>query len=361
MAQPQGQEGHDDALYIIGALMVLWILASVFLGDYVAAAEVWLLRFWVEAARLVWHSPRLDAIHVTFLAYAPSEWNSARISALSSLVRWWACPIMGGILAWYAWNAIRKNPAKRHRRIFDMHRLAASQAVLWPWISPALNLDVLNEPLDTGKYRMALTELEFVRRYRLLETEDQLTLNEMKTERLFATQLGRLWEGPGRLHRHERALFACFAAQICGDRDGCLDGLRALTVGYATTGQVDSQPVAALLEKYADDARVSAVVMQHAYVSTVLCGVLESARRFGKIPPVFFLWLRLYDRPLWYALQRVGSNTPFPEAAGVYSHYIAEKVAEHAIEVPFVKPAMLALVKELKTVKLPRKPQTFSY
>jgi intracellular multiplication protein IcmP len=350
MAQQQQQE-NNDILYVIGALFIVVLVAKYFFGEAVLHAHLWLRQMWVNLAMLVWDTPRLEAVHTTFSAYAPSEWDSARVSALSRLVSWWAFPILGGVLAFYGWRVIQNNPAGKYKRVYTTDSLARSQTSLWPWMLPALDKDAIHSPINEGPYAMGMTEMEFCRHYRLLESTERLTLNDMKTEKLFASQLGRLWEGHGQLRRHERALYACFIAQLCGNREACLDGLRDLTFSMSQ-GKLDTTKTDALLQKYRHDKRVRQVTSKHAYVSTVMSAVLERARLMGKIPPVFFLWLRAYDRALWYTLQSAGRNTPFTEAGGVYSHYMAEIIARHPIEYPFVKPAVDGLKEELKKIKI---------
>lgn len=354
MSQNQQPQDHNDILWVLGAIIVLLILAKVFFGDYVLMVHLWLRKMWVDLILMFHSTPQLDTIRTNFDSYELSEWNTANLGPLSRLVRWVAFPILGAILGVYGWKVIGRNPASKFKRTFDMKRLAQVESSQWPWMLPVLDKDLINAPLDQGPYAMAMTELEFARYYRLLESEDKLSINTRQTEKLFATQLGRLWEGPRRLRSHERALYGCFIAQICGDRASCLKGLEILTRSSAA-GQLDTAFCDELLEKHKDDRRVRAVVRRHAYVSTVMMGVLSKtggARRLGKLSPSFMLWLRPNDRALWYTIQSLDRRTPFPEAAGVYAHYQAEVVAGQPLEFPFVKPAVEGLKVELEKVKL---------
>lgn len=351
MPQNQQNQDNNDVLYVLAFLLILLLVAKFFFGDAMLEAHLWLRKMWLDVMMLVSHNPALTAAHTAVDAYELNEWTGPRLTQLSKLVRWVAYPILGGILAVYGWKVIGRNPSGKYRRVFDMKKLATAESSQWPWMLPVLDKDLINAPIDKGPYAMAMTEVEFARHYRLLESVDRLTINKLHAQKLFATQLGRLWEGPRRLRTHERALYAAFIAQICGDRTACLNALDILTRS-ASAGALDTTLTDELLAKYKDDKRVRLVVRRHAYVSTVMMAVLAKARRLGKISPSFMVWLRTTDRGLWYTIHSLDRRTPFPEAAGVYSHYQAELIATHAIEYPFVGEAVEGLVHELEKVKL---------
>lgn len=351
MAQNQQNQDNNDILYVLVFILILLLLAKFFLGDAMLTAHLWMRKMWIDLMMMFSSSPRLAGAHTAIEAYEHSEWTGPRLTALSNIVRWVAFPILGGILAVYGWRVIGRNPANKFKRVFDMKQLAKAESSQWPWMLPILDKDLIHAPIDKGPYAMAMTEVEFARHYRLLESVDRLTINKLHAQKLFATQLGRLWEGPRRLRTHERVLYSAFIAQICGDRESCLKALDILTRS-ASVGDLDTKLCDELLVKYRDDKRVRLVVRRHAYVSTVMMAILSKARRLGKISPSFMLWLRTTDRGLWYTIHSLDRRTPFPEGAGVYAHYQAEIIAGHAIEYPFVGEAVEGLVHELEKVRL---------
>jgi intracellular multiplication protein IcmP len=351
MSQNQPNQEHNDILYVLAFILILLLVAKFFFGDAMLSAHLWLRKMWIDGMLVVSHNPALTNAHTAIDAYELDEWTGPRLSDLSKLVRWVAFPILGGTLAIYGWRIINRNPAGKYKRVFDMKKLAQAESSQWPWMLPVLDKDLINMPIDKGPYAMGMTEVEFARHYRLLESVDRLTINKLHAQKLFATQLGRLWEGPRRLRTHERALYAAFIAQICGKRSECLSALEILTRS-SSAGQLDTTFTDELLAKYKDDKRVRLVVRRHAYVGTVMMAVLAKARRLGKISPSFMIWLRTVDRSLFYIIHSLDRRTPFPEGAGVYAHYQAELIAGHAIEYPFVGEAVEGLVHELEKVRL---------
>jgi intracellular multiplication protein IcmP len=53
--------------------------------------------------------------------------------------------------------------------------------------------------------------------------------------------------------------------------------------------------------------------------------------------------LKPYDRRLWYTLNTVGRQTPFPEVAGIFAHWVAERDMGRKLMVPMVEEATTAL------------------
>jgi intracellular multiplication protein IcmP len=99
-----------------------------------------------------------------------------------------------------------------------------------------------------------------------------------------------------------------------------------------------------LAAKYQNDDWVSKVLKSHAYQATVFTALLQTAHdRSGTFPTSMFLWLKVVDRPLFFALNQVGRRVAWPEAAGVRAHLLAEKEQKRAITAPVVGPAMRAM------------------
>ena len=82
--------------------------------------------------------------------------------------------------------------------------------------------------------------------------------------------------------------------------------------------------------------------------------LLNTARkRNGVLAPAQFSWLKLVDRPLWYALQSLGFETegtgrylhpnPRVEAVGARDHWAVERAADIPIPKPTFDRALIAL------------------
>ena len=77
------------------------------------------------------------------------------------------------------------------------------------------------------------------------------------------------------------------------------------------------------------------VSKKHAYVTTALLRALQRAREEGGVSaPAQFVWLRGFDRSLWYPLNNLGRRSYHAEAAGALAHYTNELIADQKIPSP---------------------------
>lgn len=350
MSNQQNQDNSSDLIWIGAALLVVFLLLKVFLGEQVLSLWLQTRLWWIAVIDLIWPWPleSLGEAAYKIRAYHTNEWGNGAAGALARDLRPFIWPLFAIPLAWYGWSVWKKNPGNRFRRPLTRERLLASEQGQWPWTVPVRDLDLVSQSIDKGPWAMEKNPLEFARHYRLL---DGNTLNPERAAKLFASQLGPLWEGPDKLRSHERALFACFIAQACRNRKEAQDGLTRLA-RTMTSGQPDYAFVDGLLAKHMDDPLIKDIVSRHAYVATVISASLKAARKIGVLPPNFFLWLRPINRPLWYTLNCVGRHTPFAGVAGAHAHRLAEEVAGHAIEIPYVEKTVDALRRALDEVKM---------
>ena len=105
-------------------------------------------------------------------------------------------------------------------------------------------------------------------------------------------------------------------------------------------------------EAFGEARRVTA---DHAYTAPALMSLLNVARRrHGVLAPAQFAWLKLVDRPLWYALHSLGFETegigrylhpnPRVEALGARDHWAVECAAG----VPVIEPDLTRAMQTLR-------------
>jgi intracellular multiplication protein IcmP len=333
------QDNSMDGMYIAAAVLFSVLVIQFFFGEQVAWVYVKLREAWLVVITSVW--PKADLVDALRLIRTRSvaELTADQLSGFSTSLRWFMFPVWGGIFGWFAWRGFTRNPTRSFRRKLTRETLSKEMSMDFPWTLPVLDLDLAAEPIDQGPWSMALTPLQFARKYSLLRVR-QVDIPD--AEKLFATQLGRLWTTPERLNPYMRALFACFAAQMMRDTEGANKAMRELVVSI-TAGQPKFTQSAALFDKYANVPQVKAICDKHAYQVTVLIAMFTEGKQAGIFPPNHFLWLKPLNRTMWFSLNCVLRRTCFAEVAGVFSHYHAEVVAGRAIEVPQVKAASVAL------------------
>lgn len=255
------------------------------------------------------------------------------------------------------------NTTRVFKRIYSMKSLSQLEKVNWPQITPVVNLDLTKTDIDKGPWAMALTPLQFCKRYHLLEEihptghegfshkergRIEVILKRGEANRIFALQMGALWPGIERVPPHVKALFVVFAARINADSKAAAALLAQLSL--SANQRLNMQGVDNLIKKHGNTKLVQQIVNGHAYTHTVMASLLEGAREDGVQASADFLWLKTVDRRLWYTLNTVGRQTPFVEVAGIFAHWIAEKAAGRKLLVPMVEEATNALELALKEI-----------
>lgn len=355
MAANQNDNSNDGLLYgvfIIAALAGVWF----FFGQQISVGYLFTkkMEYWVLRGSFIRELfPALWDLHVgpaeALLEAKKAKYSVGELNVVGSGIGYFSRFYYGVAFIFIGRRVLAKNPLQKFRRIHSMKTLVQSEQRLWPAIAPVAGLDLIPQDIDKGPWAMSRKPLDFARYYKLLDEGNKL--NRDRSEKLFAMQLGKLWEGTEKLPAYARALFACFASQACGDIDSAKQGLDKLSITMAQ-GRDDFSWVPALLAKYERSDKVQQVVKKHAYVYTVMASMLKAAREFGVMQSPQFIWLRPKNRQLWYILNGVGRRVAFAEIGGIYAHWIAEEVAEHPIERPYVVKAVDGLERALLEVKI---------
>ena len=355
MSQGQNESSNDGiimALFFVAVVAVIWIFFGVQISNgymLTKRMEYYLLKilFIPQLFSSSWEVkilPYEDLI----LGHNKNPYTFGQLKVVGSNIGYYSRWIYLLGLAALGAKVLMKNPLQKFKRNHDMKSLAVSEQRIWPAISPVVKLDLVGEDVDKGPWAMSRRPVDFARYYKLLDEGNKL--NRDRAEKLFAMQLGKLWEGTAKLPPHVRALFACFAAQACGDIKVSEAALNKLSIAAANKKE-DYSWVPEMLAKYENNEKVQNVIKSHAYVYTVMASLLKCAREFGVLQSPRFIWLRPKNRQLWYILNGVGRRVSFAEVGGIYAHWIAEEVAEHPIERPYVVKAVDGLERALLEVK----------
>ena len=346
MSQQGQNDASMDSLWIAGILIALFIVAKVWLGEEIAWVYTHIRLAWIQVITLFWEKDNLMLAKHMLLTRKVSELSPEQLSMLSKDLRFFMYPFWAGIVGLIGYRAIKHNPGKRFRRRLTRQDLAKEMSEFFPWTIPALQQNLLEEPIDSGKWAMAKNPLQFAREYGLLNGK---SLDEKRADKLFALQLGKLWSGPDRLNKYSKAVFGCLIAQVCQDKDGADGAQRELAINVSR-GNPKFTLSDALIAKHRNDPRVLDICARHAYQYTVMMALFEEGKAIGIFPPNHFLWVKPVNRQLWFVLDCVLRKTYYAEVAGIYAHFLAEKVCGHKIEFPYTKKATLALDIALRDV-----------
>lgn len=366
MAQQSQQQSGDNSMSpvwitasIIIVAYVIWAMGHKQIVSFLFAINIWearFINFFIEQDRLsraIYIMQTVDPNAVTWdelMLFVGGVGDYARYPIVVVLA------ILSAVL-------YRSDITLRFRRAHDMKTLRAQEQYNWPAIMPIVKQDLVSEDINVGPWAMALTPIEFARKYQLLKKEDLLLDNPIPGEemtagirrgdakRVFTLQLGPYWDGFDRCPPHARVLAAIFIARMNRDRGSAVMIMEELDKS-ATLGKPNYAIANGVLKKYQQTEIVQEVVEKHAYLLTVLASLLFASRDDGVVPSSEFLWLKPIDRRLWYMLNCVGRQTPFAEVSGPFAHWKAEKAMGRRSLVPMIDEAIKALEIAVKEVKL---------
>ncbi len=250
-------------------------------------------------------------------------------------------------------------------RNLDLDGLMRTQAEMFRSVKPFVGRGLGLVPATDGKPRPADPALhigEWVARH---STAPDGRFNHDAGRAELARQLGPVWKGVAQAAPHVRCLFAAFvlhaarqreeAIALLGDMaeslpvnpgDGPAGPARPLQVGARAVDRADEVLLDAELV-----APCAATAARHGYTAPALMSVLLHARaQAGVLAPGQFAFLKLIDRPLWYALHslgfpsEMGTAAPMPnpriEALGARDHWAAECALRRPLRVPALDAAM---------------------
>lgn len=361
-----GQQQPDNSL------SALWIIV----GLVIALGVIWYLYH----AYIMWVFLQVKLFELSCISVFTDKVSQAVrvVSALSpSYVTWaqahYVAQEVGqylrlpaaAILLLIAIFIYKGASAGSYRQTYDMNSLAQTEKQNWSQIKPVVDIDLVSTPLTQGPWAMSMTPMDFVKNKKLIVEEiipplpGELRrtvkviarLERGKSNALFTMQLGNFWRNYQSLPPHARALFGVFAATANNDRSAGDKLLEQIDLGFDNKRNTSVfENADTLCAKYINSKPVQEVINGHHYELTVMASMLLLARSDGVFATSDFLWLKPVDRRLWFVLNAVGRDTPVPEAAGVFSHWLAEKALGKPIVTPMIEEATHALEQALTEI-----------
>lgn len=260
-----------------------------------------------------------------------------------------------GILGLMAFWALRYSPKTLYREKMGLERVIARQAQNFPVTAPFVEFNPSKlpprppgspVPAELPLFAEALGPEEWLAFNQIPVIEGGL--DEDALRQAFEAQLGKRWLGSKKLDPYKQIMLAAFclkAARKRNDADAlmgrlalCWDHKKGLVLSRDRKLLKEAR---AILANKKMSAGTLEVANNHAFEVTALLRALEYCREEGGVmAPGQFVWLRGYDRALWYPLNNLGRDSFHPEALGALSHYKIEKLTNRPIPVPKVQNAV---------------------
>ncbi|WP_234393739.1 secretion/conjugation apparatus DotM-related subunit, partial [Fangia hongkongensis] len=233
------------------------------------------------------------------------------------------------------------HPSQKFQRSFSMYKLAYLMCCHFTKVYFPSNRKQEKAAISAD----ARSPYDYLQHYKVLESGQ---LNESTLYYQLSKDLGAPWSKVKVTNIIVYGLFAAFSACIINQRKVADMLLSELTqyFGDSHTHQngfkqfLRGRRIAKNIEMIVAEVSMKPVIQkligQHFYASTLLCELLNHARKSGIMPSASFLWLKKIDRSLWYALNSVGRKTYFSEGAAIVAHWNAERSLGDQIQYPLV-------------------------
>jgi intracellular multiplication protein IcmP len=274
-------------------------------------------------------------------------------SQVGNQVRWIIAPIIFGLAIWVFYRM----KGEGYKRVFSLGggvdkdgkrkplALAHYQAERWKVATYSAYFD---PDIRDTHISPAATPMEFLKNNEVEFENGAFTedTRETRLPEIFAAQLGKPWTG-----LKTADLYVQCVGIMCGlhylRRKSSLGERETLSIAWSQ-GKDGTEAMKTLVAKYINDKDINKVVdticNQHAYSNTGLFALLDKARaRAGVLASADFAYLKQVDRSLWYTLSNCGRRRFFIEAAGVVSHFFAERVTATKLVEPNVENAINGL------------------
>lgn len=257
---------------------------------------------------------------------------------------WIVCALALVFGVWALFNG----PGTEHRTVFDLDGFIKRQAKIFPIIAPFIDFNPSKQPprapgapvpAELPLFAEALGPEEWIA-YNSIPVPDA-KLDEEAASKAFAKQLGARWRGVKYLDPYKQIFIAACCLKAARKRSDADTMMGRLALCWSDNKINLRKDPKLLKEARAVLARqdICGVTLkkcnEHAWETTAIMRALATSREEGGVlAPAQFVWMRGYNRTLWYPLNNLGRQSLHPEAIGAMAHYKAEKMAQRPIPRP---------------------------
>lgn len=357
---------HENAigwalvLVVVGVISWLfWIYFDAEVRNvirWIRYGEMWLISWFVGDDYAVYINGKPTSWQQGF--EATPQWSASRLTynhlayfnALTMQpLKYLFMGLFGAAALW----CMMAGPGTQYRKKLGIEGLINRQKKNFPVIAPFSVFDPSTQPprapgspvpVELPAFAEALGPEEWLA-YNHVPAPDG-KLDEKATTKAFRRQLIGRWKGPKALKPYQQVLLAAFCLKASRKRDASDDLLSRLAQCWSFKGGLKlDKKLLREAQKILRNKKMAAHTLskcnQHAFVTTAMLRALATAREEGGVlAPAQFVWLRAYDRTLWYPLNNMGRQAFHMEALGAMSHYRAEKMTQRPIPVPKLEDAL---------------------
>ena len=254
---------------------------------------------------------------------------------------------------------IFRGPRTQYRVKLGLDGLIHRQSKIFPAISPFVDFNPSTQPVrppgapvpaELPLFAEALGPEEWLAYFKNPLKDGKVDKDAASQE--FTRQLQGRWKGVRKSKPNQQILVAAFCLKAARKRNESDQMLGRLAQCWSLKNGLELRKDRKLLKDaraVLSDKDISASTLakcnKHAFVTTAILRALLNAREEGGVlAPSQFVWLRAYDRTLWYPLNNLGRQSFHIEALGAMSHFKIERRTDRPIPVPKVEDAVETIV-----------------
>lgn len=375
-------DGAIGWLILSGVIFVILLLIWHFFEYQIKSAfrwlrwsEMWLVSLFTDENYIVhWNGQDVpfEAAMEQFANMNSTDIDGFYFAAIAAIpmepLLW---PFIAGIGLMGMW-AYMYGPGTQYRRQFNLDGLIGAQSKTFPAIAPFVKFNPSTlpprppgspVPAELPLFAEALGPEEWLA-YSQVPIPDG-RVDEGAAYLAFSRQLGGRWRGALNLPPYKQILLAAFCLKAARKRRESDDMMgrvaRCWAPGKGLNLSRDRnllKEARAVLKNKDISASTLAKCNQHAFQTTALLRALQTAREEGGVlAPAQFVWLRGFDRVLWYPLNNLGRQAFHMEALGAISHYKAERLTQRPIPKPKVDNAVISITDYMNSPRARPVPQ----
>jgi intracellular multiplication protein IcmP len=374
----QKNTSHDNAIAWTILSIVFLAIAILFWhykGDavkdgvrWLRVMEIWAASWFVddESYNVPWRATHLNfAQWYEYAVMAPREGLAGNaMNQISTLALYPFRYVITLLLLVMGFWALFNGPKTQYRHKLDINTLIKRQSSVFPAIRPFILFNPSTQPprppgapvpAELPQFAEALSPEEWVA-YHDIPVPDGKVDQEV-AGRAFAKQLGPPWRGAMHMAPYRQVLLAAFCLKSMRKRSDADKLLGDLAASWSfTKGMNIPAPVLKQARKVLRNRDIAGKILancnQHAYENTALLRALQTAREEGGVmAPAQFVWMRGFDRTLWYPLNNLGRQAYHMEALGAICHFKAEKVTARPIPRAKIEDAVLSITEYMASSK----------
>ena len=238
------------------------------------------------------------------------------------------------------------NKKNNFNRILTMKKLKDINYKHFLSLHATKDINIINKNINDNIWSMALTPIDFLKKKNIICTKNNI-IDIIKLQVELSNSLGSIWINIYNEPSYIKVLIYIFSVKITKKYKKTNNLLKNISSKFDFKKKdIFINDINKKLYYYHEI--ITQYSKYHYYTNTVVINMYYYAKKRGIFSSSEFLWLKIIDRNLWYALNSLGRKTPFIEGSIIVSHWNIEFLLKKKVIIPFMEEVIFAIKKNVK-------------